>query len=100
MKGLFLSMTLLLCPPPYGNAEASAATASKEASDPRFRAELDTLGGLRAGVEYTLRYECTVPCDSIRPPCFREPIETVGEATHYRGTRLELIDGRRRKYTT
>lgn len=100
MKGLFLSMTLLLCPPPYGNAEASAATASKEASDPRFRAELDTLGGLRAGVEYTLRYECTAPCDSIRPPCFREPIETVGEATHYRGTRLELIDGRRRKYTT
>ena len=88
MKGLFLSMTLLLCPPPYGNAEASAATASQEASDPRFRAELDTLGGLRAGVEYTLRYECTAPCDSIRPPCFREPIETVGEATHYRGTRL------------
>ena len=73
MKGLFLSMTLLLCPPPYGNAEASAATASQEASDPRFRAELDTLGGLRAGVEYTLRYECTAPCDSIRPPCFREP---------------------------
>lgn len=100
MKGLFLSMTLLLCPPPYGNAEASAATASQEASDPRFRAELDTLGGLRAGVEYTLRYECTAPCDSIRPPCFREPIETVGEATHYRGTRLEFIDGRRRKYTT
>ena len=93
-------MTLLLCPPPYGNAETSAATASQEASDPRFRAELDTLGGLRAGVEYTLRYECTAPCDSIRPPCFREPIETVGEATHYRGTRLELIDGRRRKYTT
>ena len=64
MKGLFLSMTLLLCPPPYGNAETSAATASQEASDPRFRAELDTLGGLRAGVEYTLRYECTAPCGS------------------------------------
>ena len=96
MKGLFLSMTLLLCPPPYGNAEASAATASKEASDPRFRAELDTLGGLRAGVEYTLRYECTVPCDSIRPPCFREPIGRVGAATRYRGARLERSVGRGR----
>ena len=75
MKGLFLSMTLLLCPPPYGNAEASAATAAQEAYDPRLRAELDKLGGLRAGVESKMRYECTAPCASIRPPCFRDPME-------------------------
>ena len=100
MKGLFLSMTLLLCPPPYGNAEASAATASQEASDPRFRAELDTLGGLRAGVEYTPRMNASHPAIRSGRPVSGNRSKPSGRRRTTARTRLELIDGRRRKYTT